>query len=248
MLLRRTTTPVLEENCYVVAAREGTEALVVDPGSGTAPEVRRVLAEHDLRVGAVALTHGHADHVWDAAAVAGSAPVYIAGPDSYRLADPALALGEPLATLFTELAAEDWKRPDDVRQLPAEVLTGGGAELVPGVGIRAVPAPGHTEGSTILLLGGDVPRSVTDDVLPVGDDVSVEGGLVALCGDVIFAGSVGRTDLPGGDEKEMTSTLRTLASSLPPTTILLPGHGPATVLSREIANNPHVRAATGRGR
>ncbi|MCK6209243.1 MBL fold metallo-hydrolase [Georgenia sp. EYE_87] len=243
MLLLRTTTTVLEAHCYVVAPHDGAEALVVDPGAGAAPEVRHLLAEHGLRVGAVALTHGHADHLWDAAAVAGDAPVYVAPPDSYRLDDPAAALGEPLAALFTDLAGEPWRRPRDVRPFPGELLSGGGAEIVPGVALRAVPAPGHTAGSTVLLVSG---APVTPGVIPAGTDVHADATgryLFALCGDVIFAGSVGRTDLPGGDEREMISTLRTLASSLPPTTVLLPGHGPATVLSRELAMNAHVRAA-----
>ncbi|WP_043502104.1 MBL fold metallo-hydrolase [Georgenia sp. SUBG003] len=243
MLLLRTTTTVLEAHCYVVAPHDGAEALVVDPGAGSAPEVRRLLADHGLRVGAVALTHGHADHLWDAAAVAGDAPVYVAPPDLYRLDDPAGALGEPLATMFRELAVEPWRRPADVRVLPGELFAGGGAEIVPGVVVRAVPAPGHTEGSTVLLLSG---APVTQGVLPAGADVhpDVTGHhLLALCGDVVFAGSVGRTDLPGGDEREMISTLRTLGSSLAPTTVLLPGHGPSTVLARELATNPHVRAA-----
>jgi hydroxyacylglutathione hydrolase len=243
MLLLRTTTTVLEAHCYVVAPHDGAEALVVDPGAGAAPEVRRLLAEHGLRVGAVALTHGHADHVWDAAAVAGEAPVYVAPTDAFRLDDPAAALGEPLTTMFTDLAGDPWQRPQDVRPFPGEHLSGGGAEMVPGVVVRAVPAPGHTAGSTILLLSGS---PVTPDVIPPGPDVHADATgryLIALCGDVIFAGSVGRTDLPGGDEREMISTLRTLAVSLPPSTVLLPGHGPSTVLARELATNPHVRAA-----
>ncbi|PFG37958.1 glyoxylase-like metal-dependent hydrolase (beta-lactamase superfamily II) [Georgenia soli] len=243
MLLLRTTTTVLEAHCYVVAPHDGAAALVVDPGAGSAPEVRRLLAEHGLQVGAVALTHAHADHLWDAAAVAGDAPVYVAPPDLYRLDDPAGALGEPLATLFQDLAVDPWRRPTDVRPLPGELFSGGGAEIVPGVTVRAVPAPGHTEGSTVLLLSG---APVTAGAIPTGPDVHPDATgryLVALCGDVIFAGSVGRTDLPGGDEREMIATLRTLSSSLAPTTVLLPGHGPSTVLSRELAANPHVRAA-----
>ncbi|MFC7406151.1 MBL fold metallo-hydrolase [Georgenia alba] len=245
MLVRRVTTPVLEEHCYVVAGAAGGAALVIDPGAGTAAEVRHLVAEHGLHVGAVALTHGHADHVWDAAAVAADAPVYVAGPDAYRLQDPAAALGEPLAGLFEELAAEPWQRPGDVRSLPGEVLSGGGAELVPGVVVRAVPAPGHTEGSVILLLAGEL-DDVDTAVLPAGTARDDASPLLGFCGDVVFAGSVGRTDLPGGDEKEMVATLRTLVHSLPPSTVLLPGHGPSTVLAHETATNPHIRAATGR--
>lgn len=243
MLLRRLTTPVLEEHCYVLASGHGSPALVIDPGAATAPAVRDALAEQDLSLGAVALTHGHADHVWDAAGLAGSSPVYIGGPDAHRLDDPASALGVPLGEMFAAAAGTAWVRPARVEHWPGEVLAGEGAELVPGVVVRAVPAPGHTEGSTLLLVRGAIEDP--DGALPASV-AGEEDLLLALCGDVIFAGSIGRTDLPGGDEREMIATLRTLATSLPPSTVLLPGHGPATVLAHEITGNAHVRAAMGR--
>lgn len=244
MLLRRITTPVLDEHCYVLAAGPGASALVVDPGAGTAGAVGAALAEHDLAMGAVVLTHGHADHLWDAAEVAGEAPVYVGAPDAYRLEDPAGALGEPLASMYAQLAGTPWRRPAQVLDLPGEVLRGEGAVLVPGLVVRAVPAPGHTEGSTILLLSARPEELDDGGVLPAGAGAGEEPVLLGLCGDVVFAGSIGRTDLPGGDEKEMTATLRALAVSLPPATVLLPGHGPASVLGHELRTNPHLRLAT----
>ncbi|GAA1630535.1 MBL fold metallo-hydrolase [Georgenia ruanii] len=243
MLLLRATAPVLETHAYVLAAEEGGTAVVVDPGAGAAPVVTELLFRHRLRLGAVVITHGHADHVWDAAALAGDAPVYIAPRDAYRLEDPAGALG-PLGEYFTQLAPTPWQSPAGAAPFPASWLTGGGGEAVPGVVLRAVPAPGHTEGSTLLLARG---RVETDGVLPAHAEPDDDGmHLVALCGDVFFAGSIGRTDLPGGDADEMSATLRTLTRALPPHTVLLPGHGPATVLADELATNPYVREALGR--
>lgn len=232
MLLLRCVAPVLETNCYVIAAGDGGPAVVVDPGAGSAPLVRALLEAHDLTVGAVLLTHGHADHLWDAAVVAGEAPVHVGGPDLDRLEDPAGALGPALGEYFAALAG-DWHRPVVVDDVPGRCLRDGGAQVVPGVVVRAVPAPGHTEGSTVYLVAGPVEAT---GVLPPGSH-----DLVALTGDVIFAGSVGRTDLPGGDEKEMAATLRTLSRALPPGTALLPGHGPGTVLGEELRTNPFLR-------
>ncbi|UNX53269.1 MBL fold metallo-hydrolase [Georgenia sp. TF02-10] len=244
MLLLHVPDTVLETNCYVLAEAPGAAALVVDPGAGAAQALGEHLAAHDLRVGAVALTHGHADHVWDAAAVAGEAPVYVGPGDRYRLADPAGALGAELGAYFARAAGSPWQVPAQVSAYPAGCLTGGGAPLVPGVVVRAVPAPGHTEGSTVLLVRGAL---ATPELLPAGAPTGPDGtSLLGLCGDVLFAGSMGRTDLPGGDEAEMTATLTTLARALPPETVLLPGHGPATTLAAELATNPYLRRAASR--
>lgn len=240
MLLLRTTATALEAHCHVLAAGPGRPALVVDPGAGAAGPVRDLLARHALTVGAVMLTHGHADHVWDAAAVAGDAPVHIADRDRDRLEDPAAALGAPLDTYFRELAGTVWTRPTHVEGYPKACLSEGGGEVVPGVSVRVVPAPGHTGGSAVLLVRGVVDPGLLPPTAEVAADGSV---LLCLCGDVIFAGSMGRTDLPGGDEAEMTATLRTLVRALPPETVLVPGHGPATTLAAERVVNPYLRQA-----
>lgn len=247
MLLLSTSATALDAQCYVVAAHEGAPALVIDPGAGAAAALPELLARHGLEVGAVFLTHGHADHVWDAGAVAADAPVYLGPRDTYRLEDPAAALGDPLDAAFRALVGTPWQRPRAVATPPRGTLQGGGDVLVDGVAGRVVPAPGHTEGSAILLVRGEVDDR--DGALPGGSDVVTDDDgtyLLAFCGDVLFAGSMGRTDLPGGDEREMMSTLRTLAQVLPPATVLLPGHGPATVLSRELATNPYLQQAQGR--
>lgn len=224
--------PVFATNTLVLAT--GSSAVVVDPGAGVAPAVREVLARHDLTVTAILLTHGHPDHTWDCAAVAPDVPVYIGAGDADRLVEPAAHLG-PLAEAFATMAGTPWEPVAQPQPVTDEVL-----EPAPGLTVRAIPAPGHTLGSTLWALSGDVELSG-----PAFDEAGSSGrhsGELVLTGDVLFAGSIGRTDLPGGDDARMRHTLRALADTLPERAVLVPGHGPATTTAAELADNPFLRA------
>lgn len=262
MILERTVAPVFGANCYVIAAGPARPALVVDPGAGAARGALALLGSHRLTLGAILLTHGHADHVWDASALieaaraedrladdAADAPVYIPAPDLYRLEDPSGTTGIHVATgiTFADLAPQPWSRPADVRPFPAEGFTQA-VELVPGVALRAVAAPGHSEGSSLFL----VDAVLADNDLLYEAEVIVDDPatadfersyLVAFDGDVIFKGSVGRTDLPGGDQVQMLATLRFLAAAIAPETVLLPGHGATTTMTHEHHANPYLAEA-----
>jgi glyoxylase-like metal-dependent hydrolase (beta-lactamase superfamily II) len=232
VIVERIVADALSENCYVLAG-SGT-SVVIDPGGGTAGPVREVHERHGLSLGCVLLTHAHPDHVWDVAEVAGDAPVHVPSPDRYRLEDP---LGGTPPDLLAALGLEGWRRPTNIQELDGAFFEGGGAELVPGVVLRAVPAPGHTEGSSVYLLSGMWPPHVA---AWVGAPSSEEPRPLALTGDVVFRGSVGRTDLPGGDANVMAWTLRTLRQVIDPRTWLLPGHGPGTTWHHELTTNPFL--------
>lgn len=107
-------------------------------------------------------------------------------------------------------------------------------EIVPQVFLRALPAPGHTEGSSLFLA-----EFACQWIPEQGEELSFPSGPLAFCGDVIFAGSVGRSDLPGGDSEVMTESLRIITKVVHPATRLFPGHGPITTLREEITHNPY---------
>lgn len=247
MQILQVVAPVFGTNCCVVVAdHDGggpRDCVVVDAGAGVADEVARLVDRHELVPRAVLATHGHVDHTWDAAGLAAryDVPVRLHAADAHRLADPfgtlapagaraggvSDALAAALAATGRDVA--DYREPAVVRPFGEEAPgpgRRGGHDLVAGaVRLRALPAPGHTEGSTLYVLeASDGPGTV-------------------LAGDVLFAGGVGRTDLPGGDPGAMARTLRDVVGALDPSLRVVPGHGPATTVAHELATNPYLRAA-----
>lgn len=209
-------------NCYVVAPGPGEQCVVVDPGIGVDQRLEAVLAEHRLHPVAVLLTHGHLDHTFSVAPVCGARgiPAYIHPDDRELLADPVKGLSSDLTQLFGGRLT--WTEPEDVAPLPD-----GGTLEIAGLSFQVDHAPGHTPGSVLFRLAA----------VPSGWEA--EG--VCLSGDVLFAGSIGRTDLPGGSLPQMLASLRDKILPLPDATAVLPGHGPATTIGRERATNPYLR-------
>ncbi len=216
-------------NCYVLAAGPGEECLVVDPGIGVEAQLDDVLAKHRLRPAAVLLTHGHLDHVYSVTPVCGGdTAAYIHEDDRYRLEDPIALLDRGLVAMLEQQfgAQATWREPDRVVTISdQQSLT------LAGLDITVRHAPGHTEGSVMFTL----PQ--------VPDRVGEETGTTATCvsGDVLFAGSIGRSDLAGGDPAAMERSLRSVVLPLPDDMLVLPGHGPATTIGRERASNPYLQ-------
>ena len=208
-------------NCYVVAAAAGERCVVVDPGVGVAEYLDEVLSTHRLEPAAVLLTHGHIDHTFSVTPVCGAndVPAYIHPDDADLLSDPARGFGPAIEQMFA--AGLDWTEPADVRPLPD-----GGSVQIAGMAITVDHAPGHTRGSVLFRL----------------PDAEDSRDLV-LSGDVLFAGSIGRTDLPGGDYTAMMRSLATKILPLADETAVLPGHGPSTTIGRERTSNPYLAEA-----
>lgn len=215
-----------QTNCYLVGPAAGGPCVVIDPGVQAIDTVRRIVADEQLAPRGVLLTHGHIDHMFSAAEVCLEYGVgcWIHPADRHHLADPYSlpAARELLGQVLGEA-------PDFTDREPAplhEVADGERIELA-GLEFEARHAPGHTPGSTLYRLS-------------YPDDERI--GSLVFSGDVVFAGSVGRTDLPGGQPEVMERTLREVVLGMPDDTVLLPGHGGQTLMSRERATNPYLRS------
>lgn len=200
-----------QTNCWLLAPGPGEQCIVVDPGLGVEPGLDELLAEHRLQPVAVVLTHGHLDHTFSVVPVCAAKDV----PAYIHPADRA-QLSDPLSWsgpgVAEMFAGLTFAEPSDLRTLEDGAIL----ELA-GLSLRVDHAPGHTRGSITLRVGE---------------------GLVS--GDLLFAGSIGRTDLPGGDHLQMLDSLRRVVLPLQDETVVWPGHGPTTTIGRERSTNPFL--------
>ena len=210
-------------NCYLVATGAGEQCVVVDPGQDAVPGIEDAVREHGLAPVAVLLTHGHLDHVWSVVPVceARGIPAYLHPQDRPLLTDPLSGISLQAAAMVDQLTGGRFPatEPDDLRE-----LSDGAALELAGLRLTVDHAPGHTGGSVMFRSDGD------GDVPPL-----------LLSGDVLFEGSIGRTDLPGGDHAAMLASLRDKVLPLADETVVLPGHGGRTTIGRERGTNPYLR-------
>jgi hydroxyacylglutathione hydrolase len=203
-------------NCWVVAPAAGEQCVVIDPGIGVGGRLEEVIAQYRLHPVAVLLTHGHFDHTFSVLPVcqARDVPAYIHPADRSQLADPWSGVGMPVGTpLFGALT---FAEPDDVRELDDRTTIS-----LAGVDFSVRHTPGHSAGSVVFAVAGsDEP--------------------VLFSGDVLFAGSIGRVDLPGGSMAAMQSSLREVIVPMDDATAVHPGHGPSTTIARGRAGNPFL--------
>jgi len=221
----------LAANCYVLCGDGARECVVVDPGQRAADPLRALLAEHGLRPAAVLVTHGHFDHVASAAAVCDEygVDVYLGGGDMAMLTDQFASLSPELRAGMTQILGPG-ESLDDLRDMrPARLtpLAGGEHLSVAGVEVDALAVPGHTPGSMTYRVRAS---AASDESEPD----------VLLTGDTLFAGTIGRTDLPGGSMPRILDSIARQLLSLPDETVVLPGHGAATTIGAERTGNPFL--------
>jgi glyoxylase-like metal-dependent hydrolase (beta-lactamase superfamily II) len=213
VLVRGFPAAAFDTNCWVVAPAEGEQCVVIDPGIGVEAQLDEVLREHRLQPVAVLLTHGHLDHTFSVTPVCGAkgVPAWIHPEDRELLADPVKGLSLESRTMFG--GRLEWTEPSDVQLLdPAQPL-----ELA-GLTFQVDFAPGHTPGSTVF-----------------------ETQRTLFTGDVLFAGSIGRTDLPGGSWEQMQQSLAQVILPREDDLVVHPGHGPSTTIGRERRSNPFLQ-------
>ena len=217
MLVRSFPAPMFATNCWIIAPSEGSECIIVDPGMpDISRDIEMIIEEHKLKPVAALLTHGHLDHTFSITPLADGydIPAYIHSEDRRFVADPAGIHGEQF---IAQLEAMTFVEPKKVNELK----NGATLELL-GMKITAIHAPGHTRGSLMF--------AINDEIL--------------ISGDVLFAGSIGRTDLPTGSSKEMINTLKTKVLTLSDDLRVLTGHGPETTIKFERKNNPYLKELT----
>jgi len=227
VLIHLLETALWGENCWLVAAGPGAPAVAIDPGLGAAAAIDRLCQQQGLELVGVLASHGHLDHVADAARLADRwrAPLWIHPADRGLLTDPAAGLDQSLQGLAEQLGGGGWHEPRQV-----EELADGQVVELAGLSFTVLHAPGHRPGCVIFRL-------------------PAEAKTLAFTGDVLFAGSIGRTDLPGGSMPEMRQSLRHVVLGadaqgrlhLPDDVVVLPGHGPQTTMAQERAFNPYLQ-------
>jgi glyoxylase-like metal-dependent hydrolase (beta-lactamase superfamily II) len=211
MLIVRIPAWLAETNAYVLALERGGAALVVDAPPD--PElVGEALVDNDLSLAAILLTHGHVDHTGGSGRLAKDtgASVYVHPDDDFLTLHPV----EQVRAMFGMLPPGSYDVPEKM-----DDLSDGQRLEVAGLALEVRHTPGHTPGHCCFYL---------------------EREETLLSGDQLFAGSVGRTDLPRGSWEDLLRSMRDKVLTLPDQTRVLPGHGPETTIGRERRTNPFL--------
>ncbi len=216
MLIKMMETGPLMVNCYIVGDEETKEAAVFDPG-GNDREILKVLNDEGLTLTYIINTHTHWDHVGG----------------NRGLQE---ATGAPILT--------HWREAPELKSAPARAgMFGSSAETseasnfikegdiieVGSISIDVIDLRGHSPAGLGFVFEGEL-----------NIDGKREKKRLVICGDALFAGSIGRTDFPGGDMELLVQNIREKILSLPDDTLVLPGHGPTSTVGQEKQSNPFV--------
>ena len=204
-----------DENTYIAHLSGRNDCLVFDPGFDP-DAIFDYLTHHELTPVAIVCTHGHSDHI------AGNGAIKQRWPECPIVigAGDAPKLTNPTLNLSAAFGFNLTSPPADQLLHDGERFSAAGLEL------DVLETPGHSTGHIVLVCRQVQPWQV-------------------FGGDVLFAGSIGRTDFPDGSFDDLREAIHTKLFTLPDDTIILPGHGPQTTIGREKWSNPFVGAPAG---
>lgn len=208
--VRVVTSALFEENAYLLSLAESGDCIVVDPGL----EPDRIVDElRDAGLNPIAIlnTHGHSDHI------AGNGMMKEEWPDIPLIigAGDAWKLTDPVGNLSAGFGLELVSPEADQTVSEGDVLD------LAGIRWTVLETPGHSGGHVVF---------VAKELSP----------MIVLGGDVLFAGSIGRSDFPDGDHETLLESIRTKLFPLPDNAVVLPGHGPPTTIGHERRTNPYL--------
>jgi len=216
MIIERLTVGMLQTNCYLLADHERRKAVVIDPGA----EGKRIysrLEELGLELSAILVTHAHFDHTMAAWTLKKRC-----GAEIYLNSEDRKSLLEIIFGLAARFLSETRPvSPDEVDR----TLSQGDRLEFGAISIEVLSTPGHTPGHVSFYLRDQ-------DII--------------FSGDLIFAGSIGRTDLAGGSFQQLIDSVRSKLFPLPDETVIYPGHGPSTTVGKEKKHNPFFSPKGGR--
>jgi len=217
MILETIPVGLLQCNCSILGDEASREAIVVDPGDDI-PRILALLAKHNLTVKQIVITHAHIDHV----AGAHRLKQLTGAPILYNQNDLPLVKMMDVQATWLGIPTPIVSNPDDTLDDGKLIVIGACPERSRrGLTGSILHTPGHTEGSVCLYL--------PDHTL-------------LLAGDTLFAGSVGRTDLPGGNTSKLLHSIHERLLTLPDDVTVIPGHGPRTTIGSERASNPFLQS------
>ena len=206
----------LQCNCSILGDETSREAIIVDPGDDI-PRILTLLAKHSLTVKQIVITHAHIDHI----AGAPRLKQLTGAPILYNQNDLPLVKMMDIQATWLGVPTPIVSNPDDTLDDGKLIAIGASQERSQkGLAGIILHTPGHTEGSVCLYL--------PDQTL-------------LLAGDTLFAGSVGRTDLPGGNTSKLLHSIHERLLTLPDEVTVIPGHGPRTTIGSERASNPFLQ-------
>jgi hydroxyacylglutathione hydrolase len=230
----RETFPVgpLQCNCSILGDEASHEAIVVDPGDEI-PRLLALLAKHQLSVKQIVVTHAHIDHIAGALElkrITGAPVLYNQRdlPLVAMMAEQAGWIGVPVPKVAPpDDSLEDGRTiavgtsdPNSVHHSSQPSAMSGPPPIPPGLTGTVLHTPGHTQGSVCLYLPAEK---------------------LLVAGDTLFAGSIGRTDLPGGDTSTILRSIHAKLLPLPDDTLVIPGHGRTTTIAAERESNPFLQ-------